>query len=71
MATFTQAQLDSLLAAIAEGALRVKYQDKEVEYRSLNDMLKLKQLMEDDLAAQAGETTGGGRRTVAVYGSGL
>ena len=69
--SWTQEQLDALNAAIAEGALRVKYQDKEVEYRSLSDMLKLKQIMEDCLAQQDGGNNGGGRRMIGVWGSGL
>jgi hypothetical protein len=35
---FTQEQLDSIEAAIAEGALTVQYQDKRVTYRSLEEM---------------------------------
>lgn len=69
MSSFTQEQYDTLVKAIAEGTLRVKYQDKEVEYRSLTDMIKLKQLMEGELGL--GGNDGSRRRTVAVYGSGL
>lgn len=73
MTTFTEVQYRSLVAAIAEGALRVKYQDKEVEYRSLTDMIKLKTLMENDLGLNADGSTNclGSRRAVGVYGSGL
>lgn len=46
--SFTTEQYTALIGAIAEGALRVKYQDKEVEYRSLTEMLKLKTLMETE-----------------------
>jgi len=42
---FTQAQLDALEKAIAEGVNKVKYENKEVEYRSLEEMLKLRDLM--------------------------
>lgn len=42
---FTQEALDALEEAIAHGALRVKYTDKEVTYRSLADMLQLRDLM--------------------------
>jgi len=55
---YTQAQLDALEAAIAEGALVVKYQDKSVEYRSLNDMLKIRGLMQADLSVNP-QSTGG------------
>lgn len=46
---FTQSQLDALDAAIAEGVLVVKYADKEVTYRSLNDMLRIRELMAKDV----------------------
>jgi len=49
MTDFTQIQLAALTAAIAEGALKVKYQDREVTYHSLSDMLKLRQQMRDEL----------------------
>lgn len=46
---FTQERLDALESAIAEGALRVKYSDKEIEYRSLKDMMKIRDLMKKAL----------------------
>jgi monoamine oxidase len=51
---WTQAQLDSLTAAIAEGVLSVMYQDRDggirrAQYRSLGDMLLLKRAMEREL----------------------
>ena len=49
MASFTQAQLTALEDAIAQGAKIVKYSDKHVEYRSLDEMLKLRDLMRADL----------------------
>jgi len=42
---FTQAQLDALEEAIGQGATRVKYADKEVEYRSLSEMLRLRDVL--------------------------
>jgi len=42
---FTQAQIEALEKAIAEGTLRVKYQDREVTYRSLEEMLEILSLM--------------------------
>lgn len=57
MASWTQAQLDALTAAIADGATRVKYADKEVEYRSLREMLALRDLMKKSLGQL--ETSGG------------
>lgn len=55
---YTQNQLNALEAAIAEGALTVKYQDKSVEYRSLADMLKIRDIMKTDLGLNA--NNGGG-----------
>jgi thiamine monophosphate synthase len=52
---FTQDQLDSLEEALASGALTVKYRDKEVTYRSLNEMLKLR----DMIATKLGKKTPG------------
>lgn len=49
MAAYTQEQYQALTGAIAQGALRVKYGDKEVEYRSLSEMLRVKALMESEL----------------------
>lgn len=41
----TQADLDKLEAAIFTGTRRVKYQDKEVEYNSIDDMKKARNLL--------------------------
>jgi len=46
---YTVAQYEALTEAIAQGALRVEYGDKRVEYRSLSDMLALKKAMENEL----------------------
>jgi hypothetical protein len=46
---FTTEQLNALEAAIATGSKRVKYADKEVEYQSLDDMLRLRDLMQSEL----------------------
>ena len=59
MAGFTTAQLEALEAAIAQGALKVKYQDREVTYQSLSDMLRLRDVMRGELGT---ETTNRVRR---------
>lgn len=64
---FTQLQLDALDEAIAQGALRVKYADKEVEYRSLADMLALRTKMQQEL----GLTKVNGGRVFANHTKGL
>ncbi len=55
---------DALVRAIYEGALKVEYGDKKVEYRSLNEMVRIKQMIEAEL--------GGGkpRRTYAGFSKG-
>ena len=49
MSVYTLSQYQALTAAIALGATKVQYADKSVEYRSLSDMIKLKESMEVDL----------------------
>lgn len=66
--TFTTDDLSRLNAAIAEGTKKVKYQDKEVEYRSLDEMLKLRDLMLRETGAYS---SGSGNRKVGIYNSGL
>lgn len=56
---YTIDQLTALEAAIAEGALTVKYQDKQVTYRSLDEMFRIRKLMRDELGLNG---TSGGRR---------
>lgn len=46
---FTQDQLTALDEAIALGSLTVKYADKEVTYRSLNEMLTIRDLIQRSL----------------------
>lgn len=46
---YTINQYGALAASIAQGALSVKYADKEVTYRNLDDMIRIKRLMEAEL----------------------
>lgn len=46
---FTQTQLDAIEAALAQGTTRVKYENKEVEYRSLEELMKLRDLIRSEL----------------------
>lgn len=48
---FSSQQLADLNAAIAEGVLVVVSNGRRVEYRSLDEMLKLRALMTQELAA--------------------
>ncbi len=54
---FTQQQYDDLIAAIAEGVTSVSSNGRQVSYRNLSDMMKLKSAMEEELGA-----AGAGRR---------
>jgi hypothetical protein len=54
---FTQQQYDDLVAAIAEGVTTVSSNGRQVSYRNLSDMMKLKATMEEDLGI-----AGAGRR---------
>jgi hypothetical protein len=55
---WTQADLDQINQAIATGATRVSLPSSgSVEYRGLNDMLRIRKLIDQDLAAAVGTTT--------------
>lgn len=43
--TFTQKDLEAIERAIATGKKRVKYENKEVEYRSIQEMLITRDLI--------------------------
>ncbi|SHN45917.1 phage head-tail joining protein [Chitinophaga sp. CF418] len=64
---FTTDQYTALVAAISQGANRVRYADKEVQYNSLSEMLKLKDLMEKEL----GLKKSGIKTTYAGFSNGL
>lgn len=69
MAIFTTEQYTALISAIALGATRVKYADKEVEYRSLEEMRRIANDMATDLGLDLPFNANAGRR-VADYHSG-
>lgn len=50
---FTQAQLDALEEAISQGVLVVKYKDREVRYRSLDEMQRLRETIRRELGLSA------------------
>jgi hypothetical protein len=64
--SWTQDQLDALEAAIAEGVQTVKYQDKEVTYRSLDEMIKVRSLMRKALGVETSQ-----QRVYATVDKGL
>lgn len=67
---FTQAQLDALDKALGEGALVVKYEDKQIEYRSLDEMMRLRNTMRRELSGATGGSSLGGTRIHASYSGG-
>ena len=54
---FTQTQLDSLETAIASGTLEVKTGDKSVRYHSLDEMIKLRDVIRNQLNADTQNKT--------------
>lgn len=56
---YSQTDLDAIEKAIASGALKVKYADKEVNYRSLDEMLKIR----DQIRRALGKTSLSGSLT--------
>lgn len=46
---YTREQYETLSAAIATGQRRVQYGDRTVEYRSLDEMLRIQALMAQEL----------------------
>lgn len=54
MATsWTQSDLEALEASIAKGVKSVSYGDRRVDYNSLDEMLKLRATMRDEIASPA------------------
>lgn len=47
--SWTQSDLDALNKSIASGTTSVRYADRTVQYRSLEEMLKIRMLMRDEL----------------------
>ena len=65
----TQATLDALNAAIASGVRSVRFQDRTVEYQSIDDMIKAASYIYGLLypGAGAGAAGAGGYRQVRFY----
>ena len=57
---YTLEQYEALKAAIAEGALMVRFADRSVTYRSIDEMIRILRLMESDLGLN--NNNNGGRR---------
>ena len=50
---YTQSDLDAIEKAIASGERRVRLADKEVEYRSINEMLSARAIITAELEGSA------------------
>jgi len=71
---FTVESLEALESAILQGVQTVKYSDKEVTYRSLDEMMRIRDLLRKKLgmSAASGETGFfGGTRKVGRHTKGL
>lgn len=55
---WSQSDLDAIKAAIANGAKRVKFQTHEVEYMSLTEMLKARDLIQAELSGSSANSGG-------------
>lgn len=69
MPGFTVTQLEAIESAIASGELTVRYDGKEVTYRSMDDLIKARDVIKGELVA-AGTITGTPRRSYAVHSRG-
>ena len=54
---WTQTQLDAVEAAIASGELTVRFGDRTVTYRSMDELLKARAVIQEALDAESGTTT--------------
>ena len=55
--SWTQTDLDKLNEAIGQGVMRVAYRDRDVTYRSLDEMLRLQTLMAAQIASASTTST--------------
>lgn len=58
---YTLEQYSELQAAIAQGALVVRHNDRTVTYRSLDEMQRILRMMGDELGTAAGSDNGNRR----------
>ena len=59
--SFTQKHLDAVEAAIARGEKTVRYADRTVEYRTVDELLKARDQIRTSLVASAGPRSQGPR----------
>lgn len=53
---WTQSDLDALETALKAGARVVQFRDRRVEYHSLEEMLKLRAVMKDEVLGDSATT---------------
>ena len=51
---FSQTDLDALDAARKQGAKRIRFQDRDFEFDTIDDYIKLRNLILNDIAQQGG-----------------
>lgn len=68
---WTQTDIDKLKAAIGQGATKVKFADREVTYRSLEEMRETLRLMQVEVDAATGVVRSRRRRVLFATGKGL
>lgn len=51
---YSQTDIDTLKAAVASGEKRVRFADREVEYRSIEELLKAISVAEAEVSESAG-----------------
>jgi hypothetical protein len=51
---FSQSDLDALDAARKQGAKRIRFQDRDFEFDTIDDYIKLRNLILNDIAQQSG-----------------
>jgi len=63
---YTQAHLEAVEGAIARGERIVRYSDRTVEYRTVDELIKARDLIRTELAQAAGRRS----RVVRLYHGG-
>jgi len=67
---FTQTDLDAVNAAISSGELTVKHNGREVTYRSMDDLLKARTTIANEIASATSGSRGGTYRYTFTTGRG-
>ncbi|SAI58949.1 Uncharacterised protein [Bordetella ansorpii] len=55
MASYTQQDLERINKAIASSQLEVQYRDKRVKYRDMDELIKARTVIQNDLDSAAGK----------------